>query len=69
MGEKLPSNVAVRRRADGQWLGGHKPVVFSDVVKFLPSLGKAQMIVRVDLGEDLDAFEFVTRAEMAARRR
>ncbi len=69
MTEKLPTHVAVRRRADGRWLNSHRPITFGDVVKYLPTLAKAQMIVRIDMGEDLDAFEFITRADMQRRRK
>jgi hypothetical protein len=57
----------MRRRRDGQYVqkdrqNGPNP-------KFVPSLERAKMVVRIDLGGDLDDYEFLTREQVAGRPR
>ncbi len=60
-----PTDVAVRRRSDGVFLYTWSGVLLeSDRPKFLSSLSKARLSVRVDMGLDLIDVEFVTRQEL-----
>lgn len=60
--------VAVRRRADGRYLVGSTRgiAIWSEAPKFLPSETRARLVVRVDLGQDLRDFEFVSRDQAKA---
>lgn len=62
------TEVAIRRRLDGLYLVGVKGGrgTFKPAAKFVETHGKARMIVRTDLGEDTDKFEFLTREQVAA---
>lgn len=63
-----PTDIAVRRRRDGKFLytRGSQTLV-SETPKFLSTLDRARMSVRVDMGLDLEDVEFLTRRDIEAQ--
>jgi hypothetical protein len=62
------TDVAVRRKSDGLFLWTRSGFTMEPCVtpKFLPSVERAKLSVRIDMGLSLDDVEFVTRAEINA---
>jgi hypothetical protein len=66
---KLGSDIAVRRVQDGKYLFTRSGVMMESVTpKFLPTVDRAKMSVRIDMGLSLSDVEFVTRAALEANR-
>lgn len=59
--------VAVRRRRDGLYLRG--PGQWGEVARFLPSRARAEMVIRIDLGDDLADYEIISRDVVKGLRR
>ena len=58
------TQTAIRRRSDGKYIQdsigrlGENP-------KYVKSLDRAKMVVRIDLGHDLSEYEFISREQSA----
>lgn len=63
---KAGGAVAIRRKADGKWLGkgGGSIGYWSAVPALLKSESKAVMVIRCDLGLDLGDFDIVPEREL-----
>jgi branched-subunit amino acid aminotransferase/4-amino-4-deoxychorismate lyase len=63
------TDVAVRRKSDGRFLWTRSGFTMEPSVtpKFLPSVERAKLSVRIDMGLPLNDVEFVTRAELNAK--
>ncbi|WP_375599333.1 hypothetical protein [Devosia sp. Naph2] len=69
MSEKLGSDIAVRRLKDGKFLYARRGVMLeSETPKFISTVDRAMMAVRIDMGLSLSDVEFVTRASLREKR-
>lgn len=56
------SEVAIRRVCDGKY--AHNAYIHADRPRFIASEAKARMVIRIDIGADLDEYELVSREQV-----
>ena len=64
--DKLPSDIAIWRKPNGPYLFTKSGVMLESAIpKYLPTLKRATMSVRIDMGLSLSDVEFRTRQALS----
>ena len=65
---KLPTDIAIFRKPNGPFLWTRSGVMLeSPTPKYLPTMDRAMMAVRIDMGLNLSDVEFMTRRSISER--